>query len=120
MGLTGHGRAARGPVWKARPRRLQLDTREAILNQGGLQGTEAVHAGALCREGYWWVAVPTGTSWEAKQLGQMLSVPIVLCRAEPDAPKSEEIWTQRFSADGRVRNNHPVQGKGETMEGLWG
>ena len=75
---------------------------------------------ALCTEGYWWVAVPTGTSWEAKQLGQMLSVPIVLCRAEPDAPKSEEIWTQRFSADGRVRNNHPVQGKGETREGFGG
>ena len=49
-------------------------------------------------------------------------VPIVLCRLEPDAPKSEEIWTQRFSADGRLRNNHPVQqqGKGETREGLWG
>ena len=44
---TGHGRAARGPVWKARPRSLQLERRyktqdQAILNQGGLRGTEAV------------------------------------------------------------------------------
>ena len=40
----------------------------------------------------------------SQQLWQMLSIPIVLCRrvAEPDAPKSEEIWTQRFSADGRA------------------
>ena len=53
----------------------------------------------------------------SQQLWQMLSIPIVLCRVEPDAPKSEEIWTQRFSADGRVRNNHPIQGKGETREG---
>ena len=55
----------------------------------------------------------------SQQLWQMLSIPIVLCRrvAEPDAPKSEEIWTQRFSADGRAC---ATTSQRRARERLWG
>ena len=106
MGLTGsrtHRPSTReGKAWK--PLQLEIET------LGKLHETRA--SKNLSRAGYWYKQNGCWAHWNqlgSHQLWQMLSFPIVVCRGArggPDAPKSEEIWTQRFSADGRVRNSH--------------
>ena len=116
MGLTGsrtHRPSTReGKAWKS----LQLE----IETLGKLHETRA--SKNISCAGYWlkqdgcfgcWA--PQWNQLGSHQLWQMLSLPIVVCRGArggPDAPKSEEIWTQRFSADGRVRNSHQHQWRG--------